>query len=226
MLASIGPDVGCATDSLVSFRTQLSNIEEAVSKTHDAVMTQKTAVDSVLQSFSVAPRSRCQTPEPMTPLEASQNFFAESYTVDAQVPRSCLVVISSFEQLTRVDSRTNVYRLFHLDSFRRWQWLTLSIQIPCTSRYWAAIKTTQQTKVKSGKPRLLRRLPSCLTLCSKGFTSFYVREESSMTTQKWICFCRSKTLSNGDLRDFVPTHFQRLISRCPIRARRYLICMI
>ena len=180
MLASIGPDVGCATDSLVSFRTQLSNIEEAVSKTHDAVMTQKTAVDSVLQSFSVAPRShsyatnglpsnRCTlssgarhkcashnyavsrgslSPEPMTPLEASQNFFAESYTVDAQVPRSCLVVISSFEQLTRVDSRTNVYRLFHLDSFRRWQWLTLSIQIPCTSRYWAAIKTTQHDKGK------------------------------------------------------------------------------
>lgn len=175
MLNSISPDVGCVTDSLVSFRTQLSNIEEAVSKTHDAVMTQKTAVDSVLKSFSVASRShssptrelpsgqctlssgpwckcashnyavcrRSLSPEPMTPLEASRRFFAESYTVDAQIPRYCLVVIYGFEQMTRLDSRTNVYRLFYLDSFRHWKWLTLSIQIPSSSRYWAATKTTQ-----------------------------------------------------------------------------------
>ena len=56
--------------------------------------------------------------------------------------------IASFEQVTLVDSRTNVYRLFHLDSFRRWQWLTLSIQIPCSSRYWAATKTAQGDKAR------------------------------------------------------------------------------
>ena len=104
---SISQNVGCSTDSLISFRTQLSNMQESVSKTHDAVMIQKTTVDSVLQSLSVAPRShiyatnelpldqcvlssgalckcpshyyavsRCSlSPKPMTPLEASRNFF-------------------------------------------------------------------------------------------------------------------------------------------------------
>ena len=175
---SISQGVGCLTDPLISFRTQLSNIQESVSKTHDAVMIQKTTVDSVLQSLSVAPQShlcatnelpsnqcvlssggRCKcasdgyavprcslSPTPMTALEGSGNFFAESYTVDAQVPISCLVAIDSFEQVTRVGSRTNVYRLLHLSSFRRWQWLTLSIQIPCSSRYWAATKIAQRDK--------------------------------------------------------------------------------
>lgn len=190
-LTSISQEVRCSTDPLISFRTQLSNIQDSVSKTHDAVMFHTTTVNSVLQSISVAPRNhlyannellsnqgalssgewyneytkqetdlnnparrnyavsrRSLSPKPITPLEASRNFFAESYTVDAQVPISCLVVISSFEQLTRVDSKTNVYRLFYLNSFRRWQWLSISIQIPCSSRYWAATKTAQQDKGK------------------------------------------------------------------------------
>ena len=62
---------------------------------------------------------RLLSPKPMTPVEASPNFFAESYTMDAQVLRSCLVVIASFEQVALVDSRTNIYGLFHLDSSRR-----------------------------------------------------------------------------------------------------------
>lgn len=188
-LTAISQEVGCSTDPLVSLRTQLSNIQESVSKTHDAVMFQTTAVNSVLQSISVAPQShlhatnefpstqdalssgeardehtkhetylknrasrnytvsrRSLSPKPVTALEASRNFFAESYTVDAQVPKSCLVVIHSFEQLTRIDSKTNVYRLFYQNSFRHWQWLTISIQIPCSSRYWVAIKIAQQDK--------------------------------------------------------------------------------
>lgn len=183
-LTSISQDVGCSTDLLISFRTQLANIQESVSNTHDAVMIQTTAMNSVLQSVSVAPRShlyatnelpstqgtlssgawcngytkqethlhscashdyavsrRSLSPQPMTPLEASGKFFAESYTVDAQVPISCLVVIAYFEEVTRVGSNTNVYRLLYLHSFRRWQWLTVSIQIPWSSRYWAATKT-------------------------------------------------------------------------------------
>ncbi|MCJ1265528.1 hypothetical protein MMC22_005408, partial [Lobaria immixta] len=198
-LTSISQQVGCSTDPLISLRTQLSNIQESVSKTHDAVMVQTNTVNSVLQSMSVAPRShlyatnelpltqgalsseewyneytnqkthlnnrasgnyaisrRSLSPTPMTPLEASRNFFAESYTVDAQVPRSCLVVIGSFEQLTRVDSKTNVYKLFYLNSSRRWQWLTISIQMPCSSRYWDATKTVQQDKVnKWGTPKMV-----------------------------------------------------------------------
>ncbi len=92
-----------------------------------------------LETFAISKTN--DSPRSLTKL------FAESYTVDAQVPISCLVVISSFEQVTRVDSRTNVYRLFYLDSFRRWQWLTVSIQIPWSSRYWAATKTAQRDKV-------------------------------------------------------------------------------
>jgi hypothetical protein len=188
-LTPVSQEVGCSTDPLISLRVQLSNIQESVSKTHDAVMFQATTVNSVLQSISVAPRShlyatnelpstqgalssgewyneytkhethlnngasrnyavsrRSLSPEPVTILEASRNFFAESYTVDAQVPISCLVVINSFEQLTRVDSKTNIYKLIYLNQFRHWQWLTISIQIPCSSRYWAATKTTQQDK--------------------------------------------------------------------------------
>ena len=33
----------------------------------------------------------------MTPLEALRKLFAELYTVDAQIPRYCLVVIDGFE---------------------------------------------------------------------------------------------------------------------------------
>lgn len=175
---SISQDVDCSTDPLISFRAQLSDIQASVSKTHDAVMIQKTTVDSVLQSLSAAPRShlcatnelpsnqcvlssggRCKCashdyavsrrslfPKPMTPLEASRNFHAESYTVNARLPISCLVAIASFEQVTRVDSRTNVYRLFYLSSFRCWQWLTVSIQIPWSSKYWAATKIAQSGK--------------------------------------------------------------------------------
>ena len=169
----VSQDVGCSTDPLISFRTQLSNIQESVSKTYDAVMSQRTIVDSVFQPLSVAPRShihatnerpsnqctlssgasckclshdhavsrRSLSSKPVIPLEVSPNFFAESYTVDGQVPISCLVVIASFEQVTRIGSRTNVYRLFHLGSFGRWQWLTVSIEIPRSSRYWAVTKT-------------------------------------------------------------------------------------
>lgn len=97
-------------------------------------------------SHDYAVSRRSLSPNQMTPLEASQKFFAESYTVDAQVPISCLLVIASVEEATRVDFKTNVYRLFYLDSFRRWQWLTVSIQIPWSFRYWAATKTAQRDK--------------------------------------------------------------------------------
>ena len=167
-------------------------------------MLQTTTVNSVLQSISVAPRSYLYatnelpstqgalssgvltsslSPKPMTPLEASRNFFAESYTVDAQVPISCLVVINSYEQLTRVDFKTNVYRLFYLNSFRHWQWLTISIQIPCSCKYWAATKTAQQDKGRSGKFRLLCHLPSFHIRYSKNSRSFSVKERILTTLQ-------------------------------------------
>ena len=77
-----------------------------------------------------------------TSIETSRNFFAESYTVDARVPASCLTIVSFFEQSNRVESRTSVYKLLYLNSSRHWQWLTISMQVSCLSRYWAATKTS------------------------------------------------------------------------------------
>ena len=92
--------------------------------------------------------------EPITPLEASRNFFAESYTLNAQVPRSCLMIIDSFEQVTQTDYKTSVYRILYLNSFRHWHWLTISINIPRLSRYWATTMTTQKDEPGSKSQKL------------------------------------------------------------------------
>ena len=88
------------------------------------------------------------SPKPVTSLEASRSFFPESYTTDAQVPISCLMMISSFERLIQADSKTNVYRLLYLNSFRHWYWLTIFIQIPCSSRFWVTTKIAQEDKCR------------------------------------------------------------------------------
>lgn len=85
--------------------------------------------------------------QPMTPLECSQKFYPELYTTDARVPLSCLVVNSSWEISEGVDLKTNLYKLFYLQSSRHWKWLTISIQIPRSSKYWATTKTTPQEEL-------------------------------------------------------------------------------
>ena len=80
-----------------------------------------------------------------TSLELSENYFPEAYTVDSQIPRSCLVTISSFEQSRTCDSITNVYKVLYLASYRRWRWLSLAIEIPSSSMYQATTRTTQQS---------------------------------------------------------------------------------
>ena len=152
--ASITQEAGCSTDAVTSLRTQLSSIQDSISKTQDMINFQATKVDSVLESISVASWNQSPTihnntvsrrpPNPMTALEASRSFFAESYTVDSQITISCLVIIDSFRQTNQVDSKTNIYKIFFLNSFRRWQWFTISLQIPSSSIHWAA--TTDQGK--------------------------------------------------------------------------------
>ncbi|KAL9610742.1 MAG: hypothetical protein Q9167_004561 [Letrouitia subvulpina] len=188
-LMSISREVGCSTDSSNTLRAQLSTIQESISKTHDAVVMQGTAVNSVLQSMAVglnrqlyatdepysmqdivgsgdtkhatlpnnSASGSCATfglslsPKPITLLESSQNFYPESYTTDSLVPLSCLVFNKAWEQLEGVDFKINVYRLIYLSSFRHWYWLTISIQIHRSSRYWAVTKSTPQDKCREPK---------------------------------------------------------------------------
>lgn len=94
------------------------------------------------------------SPKPITLLETSQNFFPETYTTDSRLPRSCLVVISSYEQWTRADSKTNIYTILLLKSPRKWLRLTVSINIPYLSRYWTGTKTTLGEHRKWQRPFL------------------------------------------------------------------------
>ena len=83
------------------------------------------------------------SPMPMTLLETSRNYYPETYTLESRIPRSCLVVISSYEQSSCADYKTNVYTLLSLISPREWRRLTASITIPHSSKYWVATRTTQ-----------------------------------------------------------------------------------
>lgn len=140
---SVGPRSQlCATDELSSIQGALGSGEWYNQYTKHETLLNNPA------SHSCAVSGPSLSSKPVTPLEASRNFFSESYTIDAQVPISCLVVIGSSEQLTQAYFKTNVYRLLYLNSFRHWHWLTISIQIPCSSRYWAATKTTEQDKCR------------------------------------------------------------------------------
>ena len=84
-----------------------------------------------------------EPPEPQSLFEMSANFFPEVYTTDQRLPRSCLIVISSYEEHLVENSKRNLYRLFYLKSPRQWCRINLSINIPRRSKYWAATKTTQ-----------------------------------------------------------------------------------
>ncbi|KAI4162645.1 MAG: hypothetical protein LQ342_003691 [Letrouitia transgressa] len=64
-LISISREVGCSTDSSITLRTQLANIQETISKTHDAVAVQGATVNSALQSIAAGlNRQLCATDEP------------------------------------------------------------------------------------------------------------------------------------------------------------------
>ena len=84
-----------------------------------------------------------ESPEPQSLFEMSANFFPEVYTTDHKISRSCLLVISSFEEHLFEDSKRNIYRLFYLKSPRQWCRINISIKIPRSSKYWAASKTSQ-----------------------------------------------------------------------------------
>ena len=96
--------------------------------------------------ISLCPNHSCVTskqalsPRLLTPLERSSNFYGESYTIDAPVPRSCLLIILCSEQSSGFESRTCEYKLLYMNSFRHWQWINISLQISRSSAYWATTK--------------------------------------------------------------------------------------
>lgn len=101
-------------------------------------------VSSILRSISVSPGSPIRL-QPATILETSRQFFPETYTIESQVPSSCLVVIAAYEQSSSARARTNICKVLYRKTPRHWLWLTLSIEIPCTSRYWPMAKTQRGT---------------------------------------------------------------------------------
>ncbi len=84
-----------------------------------------------------------ESPEPQNLFEMSENFFPEVYTTDQRLPRSCLLVISSFEAHLVENSKINIHRLFYFKSPRQWCRIDISIKIPRRSKYWAVSKTSQ-----------------------------------------------------------------------------------
>ena len=80
------------------------------------------------------------TPKPVTVLEASRNFFPETYTTDSRLPTSCLVVLGAYEQSICADYKTNVYRVFYWKSPRQWRRLMISLNVSRASKYWTATK--------------------------------------------------------------------------------------
>ena len=87
---------------------------------------------------------------PTSHIETSRNFFPETYTVEQRLPRSCLVVISSYEQESSLDVKSNFYRLFFMYRTRQWCRLNISIGISRCLAYWATARTSQGEHIGCG----------------------------------------------------------------------------
>lgn len=212
-LTSIGKQIEHSNFATAGLDSQLVAMQHILLKTHDAVMSQSTAINCIMESVSSArtgpvitveevsahlfdPDQHCDTeapnddvPEnrwqtymdtgshkssetgherhrliqsssqntncfaktskqmtasaPTSLIDTSSNFYPETYTVDQRLPRSCLVVASSYEQRSSLDLKTNLYRIFYMRYPRQWYRLNISIDIPRSSAYWAATRTTQ-----------------------------------------------------------------------------------
>ena len=80
---------------------------------------------------------------PTCTIETSRNFFPETYTVEQRLPRSCLVVISSYEQKSFSTFKANLYRLFFMNRARQWCRINVSLEVSRSSAYWATTRTSQ-----------------------------------------------------------------------------------
>ena len=170
-MVSGGCDVGFSKEALSKLEAQLSDIQHAVAA-------QTTAVDYVLRHIGLCAKSQAHLteqsilPNLFSPFETSQRFFPEIYTTAQRLPIYTIVVIDSYEQTSSAQCRENVYKLFYLKSPRQWCRITLSMQIGCSSKYWAATKVLKRGLKKSVAvdkfmnaqipPSLLRKVQKCL----------------------------------------------------------------
>ena len=147
-MKSINYHVGCSNDpSSAVVRIQPSDTQES----QNTILSLSSVVNSISQENPNFSDSTISS-EPATILETSQHFFPEAYTLESQIPRSCLVVINAYEQSASIKSLTNFYRLLYLKSPRQWYWLTVSIDFDRQSKYWTAVRTTRGGYKKSAVP--------------------------------------------------------------------------
>lgn len=120
---------------------RLVGIQHIVSTTHQAILSQSTAIDSILQILSGG-RS-----DPAGPLERSPSFFPEAYTNVNRLPMSGLIVIHSYQKEMFKDCMTNSYDIFLIKSSRRWYRISTTVHIYRSSVYWTATQLSSQERI-------------------------------------------------------------------------------
>lgn len=128
-------------ESSNSVLERLSDIQHS----QDAILSQVSDANAVLHKIPALSRSAlCSTPT--TILETSQQFFPERYTVESQIPSSCLITLGGYEVRSSGDVTINAYRLLYHKSPRQWQCLMIFIEVHRCSKYWAAIKMARAAR--------------------------------------------------------------------------------
>ena len=149
-------------------------------------------VSSILRSIPFTSGSPMLL-QPATSLETSPHFYPEIYTLESQVPTSCLTVIAAWEQAVLAKAVTNTYKVLYMRSPRHWLWLTISIEITCTSIYWPIAKTCRGTYRKWQNPSLSKAasLPYSLGAKIQGYLErcLGVQDDTDLTL----------SLSNDDM---------------------------
>jgi hypothetical protein len=82
------------------------------------------------------------TSRPMSILERSPKFSPAGYTADSPAPS--IIITSSWQMTESQSSRKNLYHIFFSSTANVYHQLTVSVDIPRSSRYWATTKVPRQ----------------------------------------------------------------------------------
>ena len=152
--------VGQSQETISNLETQLSAIQNAVTETRHAVLSQVNTLDRVSTLLSSSAEGKlCMSEKtlsvkPVGLFETLGSFFPETYTLEQRLPLTSLVIIGAYEAFSTTQYRRNMYNFFYMRSHRQWCRLTVSLRIDCSSKYWIA------TKISKG--RLKTRETQCL----------------------------------------------------------------
>lgn len=158
-MSQISRDIGTFKDISSNVYHQLSNIEQLLLASRADVLCHTNTVRRVLQNITRNDRDELKvlekqfSPDPLSPLEASSNFFPETYTTRQRLPINSLVVISSMGRSSD-NSRTNFYRFFYQKSPRQWCNLSISLSISRSSRFWAVTEISEELSSTNAAPSL------------------------------------------------------------------------